>query len=66
MESIKNNVPPNFWKVEDGNFYLADPRDIKRCEVCNKWYLKSNFLDKKNICTLGCHLKLTDVLSKGN
>ena len=65
MKSTNPSIPPTFWKAEDGNFYPADPRDVKQCIVCNKWFLNSNLLVSKNICTPGCNLAMTEILSKG-
>lgn len=65
MNSTDPSVPPIFWKVEDGNFYPADPRDVQQCVVCNKWFLNSNLLSSKNICTPGCNLAMIENLSKG-
>ena len=50
----------SFWQWEDGQAYPADPRDVAQCMVCNQWYLKKDILESRNICSVGCKLKLTD------
>jgi hypothetical protein len=61
---IMNNVTncakddkPEFWLVEDGEFFLADPCDVYRCTVCNEWYLTKDVVIGPPICSPGCQLR---------
>ena len=49
--------PPKAWKVIDGDFVLVDPRDIKLCFVCQKWYLANPINMDSGMCSPGCVLR---------
>ena len=46
-----------FWLVEDGEFFLADPCDVYRCTVCIEWYLAKDDVTGPPICSPSCQLR---------
>ena len=60
----KKEKKPVFWESEDGEFYPVDPNNIEKCSVCGNWYQIKNFHTTKNICSPGCHLRLTETTKR--
>jgi hypothetical protein len=64
---MKNEIifsqKPIILQVEDGNFHPADPDDVHQCDFCQKWYLDKNIFKLHRVCSIGCHLKITETLS---
>lgn len=52
--------PPTAWRVEDGDWVPIDPRDVMQCEVCNKWFVNNQILDRRAICSTGCRLRMAE------
>jgi reverse gyrase len=48
--------PPQGWYVEDGDWVPVDPKLIKQCQGCGKWFVE-DVIRISDYCSPGCKLK---------
>jgi hypothetical protein len=52
--------PPKAWTVEDGEIFFVDPKFIKNCGCCGRWFVKISLDQMQSVCSIGCHLRLME------